>query len=336
MWGLKISVGCFYNGEVLKSVPAGVSVWEKCRKRQPESGEMRAPQATAKFFSIVTTFLCLAPLACYHVDAQDWDADATCGSCDSHQDSGDIVVHYDSDSNVYYDTEPEDSDLLDVADSASDELAKPNYCLALDGDEDFLQVFFSSELLITRNWTLEAWVRYADNDSGVQPVLRLGDGDTSIGSYFLYAKYSAGDPMGGWGYNSFSFHGLSSGSPLQTEEWVHLAVTHSLGIQQFFINGVLHAEESYEDDAYEITDDLLIGGVRHPNLTGYLDGYIDDVRISSTVRYVDAFTPTTDYPIDDHTVAQWTFSSAHGDATHEDLTNTVSSELVGDAHIVER
>ncbi|MBN2670808.1 MAG: LamG domain-containing protein, partial [Deltaproteobacteria bacterium] len=245
------------------------------------------------------------------------------------------IIGYDSDSNPIYDTASTD-------DSPDSERPAIDYCLSLDGDGDFVRVFSSGDVAVVENWTTEAWVKFYRNTNwDSQPVLRLGEGaTTSVGSYFLYARYYeslyGNLPMGGYGYSGSSFNTLFGNEALVDGEWTHLAFVYTSDKQQFFVNGELQVEQYFQNSAYELrTDNLIIGAIEHPQLTGYFDGCIDNVRISNTIRYTDDFTPPTELYPDDYTLALWTFT---GEETgiFLDATGRLEAEFVGDAEIIEK
>ncbi|MBN2341118.1 MAG: LamG domain-containing protein [Deltaproteobacteria bacterium] len=271
--------------------------------------------------------LLLWVVGCYHVAELDDDFESDFGS-DSPP-----IIGWTEDSDPIYDTAPQSSS--DDFSEDDETPSQPDYCLSLDGDEDYLRAHFSEELFLENSWTIEAWFRYYVEDSRAQPILRLGDGNTSIGMYFLYAQYSNSLPMGGYGYYAADYYGIQGTETPERGQWNHIAFTYQAGRQQLFVNGVLAGESTHTEGAYFIDDDLLLGAMPHPNILGYLDGDIDDVRISHGVRYAENFTPPANYPIDGDTIVQWTFQD-DGQPSFVEDTHTLESELVGDAELILR
>ena len=240
-------------------------------------------------------------------------------------------------------TESEDALPTDSDDDTGDaDTVDPNinYCLALDGDEDYVRTRQDDGLAVSGDWTMEAWVWYRNDGSVLHPILRGADESTSISSYFMYAEYDAlgyGEkPMVGFGFTSTDFEYILDKGRLQTEEWMHLAFVHDGTSHRFYIDGKLIGEVISDLDARPVADDVIIGAILHPRKTGYLNGYLDDIRLSSIVRYKNEFIPKVRLEWDEDTIVLWNFDVDYGEDYTMDATGTFRSEFNGDAHIVER
>ena len=86
---------------------------------------------------------------------------------------------------------------------------------------------------------------------------------------------------------------LYSDSPVPKNEWVHVANTYDGQVMRLFIAGKLVAEKAMRGRPAQLGyQNVAIGG--NNCCDGYYEvfnGLIDDVRISSTVRYRENFTP---------------------------------------------
>ena len=86
---------------------------------------------------------------------------------------------------------------------------------------------------------------------------------------------------------------LYSDSPVPKNEWVHVANTYDGQVMRLFIAGELVAEKAMRGRPAQLGyQNVAIGG--NNCCDGYYEvfnGLIDDVRISSTVRYRENFTP---------------------------------------------
>jgi hypothetical protein len=140
--------------------------------------------------------------------------------------------------------------------------------------------------------TIECWA-YFNSVSGYQTLLdfRSSGGGFGTSSFVLWVDagtlsffagaYSGGSPV------------LSGGS-ISTGQWYHIVVSRYGGTTKLFLNGNQTATTTTAwAQTFSATDILSIGATT--NVTGnYLNGYIDDLRITKGIaRYVNNFTPPT-------------------------------------------
>lgn len=145
----------------------------------------------------------------------------------------------------------------------------PNESVELDGTDDYISSPDDAKLSPTSAMTLEAWV-YMRNTN---PATFLSKGT----NYRL--GYNGAQITFGINNNFFS-----TGVSLGAGSWNHLALTYSgaSGIYFFYLNGVLRNTDTLgTGNVINGTDSLLIGG---GPLFGDLNGYIDEVRISTSVK----------------------------------------------------
>lgn len=155
------------------------------------------------------------------------------------------------------------------------------------------------------NYTIEAWVKPVANSTGTQ---------------FVWAKKEAASPLG-WrtlwtGQNAVDAVGVRSpdqGLPLGI--WTHVAVTNDAdaGRKCLWVNGVNSAcagpaSDGLSDAAVTLGNEL--GG----GPSSAFEGYIDEFRISSTVRYqgFTPFPPAGRFVPDPSTVGLWHFDEDAG------------------------
>jgi hypothetical protein len=225
-------------------------------------------------------------------------------------------------------------------DTFSDDGNKPdrNRCLALDGEGDYVRTRQNDGLAVSGEWTMEAWIWYREDGTGLHPILRGADESTSISSYFMYTEYDdlgGSKPMAGFGYQSSKFQELQGPGLLPEREWIHMAFVHDTDEIRYYLNGKTVASEETMLDARPVADDVIIGAILHPRKTGYHNGYIDDVRVSSVVRYDENFTPKHRYGLDEDTIVLWNFDIDYGDDYTMDAREIFVSNFIDDAHIVD-
>jgi hypothetical protein len=181
--------------------------------------------------------------------------------------------------------------------------------LALDGTGDRLDIPYSSDLtLSTTNWTVEYWIRITSQTGGYTNTIGMWDDTTADGVayYFSCNMYDTTRAMGvQYFYGGNNSGPVVFGSTLTTGTWQHHA---------FVKNG--NTLTAYKDGVSQGTHDMTgktISPSNQTNLTslkigglvsgGYLNGYMDEIRISNSARYTTTFTPsTTPFVNDDNTV----------------------------------
>jgi hypothetical protein len=86
--------------------------------------------------------------------------------------------------------------------------------------------------------------------------------------------------------------------------WHHVALTYNGRVARFYLDGVLAAESEGAGDLLHAGVPLFIGA--EPNRLGdpvsFFEGQIDEVRVSSVVRYDGDFTPDRVFGADEHTL----------------------------------
>jgi serine/threonine protein kinase len=161
--------------------------------------------------------------------------------------------------------------------------------------------------------TVEAWVRRAHQDNnfsifelrGPQKVLSLY-GDTDGG-------YWTADGCGRRGLRL-----MARTLPLTPPgEWVHVAVTWPGAVPTLFVNGYAMGQGATNYNAPTINFvGACLGDAYDEGNQVYIRpfvGQLGGVRISSSVRYKNAFVPPAEFPIDEQTVALYPCHDGQGD-----------------------
>lgn len=207
--------------------------------------------------------------------------------------------------------------------------------LLFNGQDDYAYAIDSTSLSVTKNLTVEAWVKLKQLDSE-QTIVGKWDETTGTDnrSYRLWLTSA----------NRFAFS-ISQDGTSGTVKTVTGFVTTAATGTWYHIAGVYNAESETlnlyvngSNDNGEITsvgssiDDnnspLYIGSKE--NSSGDINtnffGIIDDVRISNIVRYVGSFTPpAAPHVADDFTQALYHFDESGSDSRH--ATSSVDSSL---------
>ncbi|KKK69512.1 hypothetical protein LCGC14_2933280, partial [marine sediment metagenome] len=147
-------------------------------------------------------------------------------------------------------------------------------------------------------------------------------------NYRIVGQYSFGNSNSGWtawinggASQNISFHYTTDGSSdnalfvsasMTTNTWYHIAIVRNGANLMFFLNGTQQGstQDISTSTIYNSTRDLEAGGDSVVNSL-YYDGWIDELRISSTARWTTNFTPPT---------SEYSTATAHVDT----VTDTVS------------
>ena len=145
----------------------------------------------------------------------------------------------------------------------------------LSGDADYATISNSPSLSPVNAITMEAWVLSDTvNWNGYYSTLTkesfyLLGGYSGNRNYFAYVR-------NGGSWNSVSF------APPSIMTWHHYAATYNRNRLRLYIDGVEVASAPYSTAITTSTSPLVLGA-RHNN-SAYLDGWLDEVRVSSAAR----------------------------------------------------
>jgi len=145
------------------------------------------------------------------------------------------------------------------------------------------------------NMTIECWA-YFNSVAGYQTLLDFRGAAFGNSSFVLWID--AGTLSFYAGAYSVAAPVISGGS-ISTGQWYHITVSRFSGTTKLFLNGIQTATTANAwAQTFSSTDVLSIGA--SSNVAGnFLNGYIDDLRITKGIaRYTSNFTPpTTAFPL---------------------------------------
>ena len=149
-----------------------------------------------------------------------------------------------------------------------------------DGTGDNLQIPSSPTFAMGGgDWTVEMWL-YPNNVSSLQALLSFGSGTWR---FFLNSS-------GLWFLNSAASIVQTSQSIISTGQWYHVAVCKNGSSVRIFLNGTQVGGTGTDTNNYA----SAIAYIGSEAAGSYLNGYIDDLRVTKGVaRYTANFTAPT-------------------------------------------
>lgn len=201
--------------------------------------------------------------------------------------------------------------------------------LYFDGINDALSAHSTSVFAYNSDFTIEFWFKTCQ-DSAIYPQAILGNSSFDFNilgdllDSVVFFNITVDYPLG------TITHGTHQGPP--TTDWHHIAITYDISEDEF---------EAYFDGVHRNLSNTLAYSVSmshqfHVGKSGMLfreqfKGYIDELRISNTIRYNSSFVPTlNEFTNDSQTSALWHFNdnnpaTSATDASGNNNPLTVSS-----------
>ena len=179
--------------------------------------------------------------------------------------------------------------------------------LLVDGNSDYVSISDSywNTCISSGDFTVELWARFdsASLDGSTQTTFASNRGDISGGSSngWVFRKFT--DNVISWYMRQGSDwvyinYAQGTRTAVSADTWYHLAVTRSGNTWKLFLNGT--AEDTITNSTSIVdggADGLVVGALAGGIAGGpyhYMDGYIDDVRITvGHARYTSNFTAPT-------------------------------------------
>jgi hypothetical protein len=176
--------------------------------------------------------------------------------------------------------------------------------LLLDGDSDYVTIPTSDDFdFSTVDWTYDLWVMF-DDLPGVGTQMTVFNKWASTGDHrgmTLDVYNDGGNYYMGLTYSTDGTSGMvttvkGTAITLLADTWYHLAWVRDGATLRYFQGGVAKGTDDLTgvDIFYDASSLLLIGANNQSSLTGYFDGWLDEIRISKGIaRWTADFTPPT-------------------------------------------
>jgi hypothetical protein len=163
--------------------------------------------------------------------------------------------------------------------------------MSLDGSGDYLRPYSDDASIFSfgfGSFTIEFWA-YFNSVTG-QPFIYDGRGGTNTPTIYIF---------NGTLYYYVNATNAITGSVLTTGQWYHIAVCRSGSSTRMFVNGTQVGSTYSDSTNYTNAAGRPVFGVEAGLASGYLNGYLDDMRVTKGVaRYTANFTaPTAPFPL---------------------------------------
>jgi hypothetical protein len=159
---------------------------------------------------------------------------------------------------------------------------------------DYLTIPVSADWNLGSSWTVEFWVRPVTTGTAHEKILSTRNGNgwefgTDNADHFMYEGFGTSATSGT----------KNSTSTYSADTWYHIAFTFDGSNTKLYFDGTL--ENTYANTfPWDAANALWI--CQADTYGEHFPGYLDEIRISDTVRYSDDFTPqTTEFTDDSNT-----------------------------------
>jgi hypothetical protein len=166
-----------------------------------------------------------------------------------------------------------------------------------DGTGDYLTIGNNGDYTFgTGDFTFECWVRYTSLATFATVCdFRVDASSNAMALYFNGGTLRV--------YTNGADRITSSGITFSTNTWYHLAVCRSGTDLKLFVNGTQRGSTYTDSTNYSSSNKLAVGANYDFNAVTHWNGWIDEIRLSTSARYTANFTePTAAFTNDSNTV----------------------------------
>lgn len=190
--------------------------------------------------------------------------------------------------------------------------------LQLDGVEDYIGVASNNDFGFgTGDYTVEGYFYF----NSVAATQTLFDFRAGAGTEVAPVLYITGAQVRYFSYNTDRIIGPT----LAINTWYHIAVNRNAGTTQLFVNGVSQGTPWVDSTDYGVAKPLLIGA-RWDGADFFVNGYVDEFRVSRTARYSANFGAlTAEFVSDTNTALLLHFNNA-GDSSIVIADDTLNAQ----------
>ena len=158
--------------------------------------------------------------------------------------------------------------------------------IKFDGTGDYLSLADSSDWDFSGDFTVEGWFR-TNNASAEQTIFGTEVTHTNDDRWAFWM--SSGGKLGFFTRGDETT--AQGATTLSADTWYHIAAVRSGSTVKLWLNGAEDA--SFTDGTSLVADGLVVGCWYTGGTSSFMNGYLDELRISNSARYTGAFTPST-------------------------------------------
>ena len=202
-----------------------------------------------------------------------------------------------------------------------DLLFSNDYSINFDGQNDFINISDNSDLDLTNNYTLEAWV-FPESFSWLAGIISKYQTSAANG-YIL--RLTSQSPYSGIGFDEK----ITSTGVIDANQWHHIAAVNDNGQRRLYINGILQTMSGSALNVNSNSDPIRIGS---DYASRFFDGRIDEVRIWNIAREQNDILSTMDSTLngaEDGLVAYYNFNEGSGIVLNDLTGNGHNGTIVG-------
>jgi hypothetical protein len=154
-----------------------------------------------------------------------------------------------------------------------------------DGTDDIVAVPTQTAIQMTGDATLEAWVKL----DGL-PTVRAEQGTIiqknapGVAAYQLFVSNSTNKPLFSWANTTPTTYFTRYDTALTTGVWYHLVGVKDGATMRFYFNGSATGTVTGSPTGTIVSSTVAPMRFGSPNASGRLDGFIDEIRFSNSVR----------------------------------------------------
>ncbi len=223
--------------------------------------------------------------------------------------------------------------------------------LYFKGSYDRVEIPASPMLDVQQDFALEAWVLIKSYDAGHGVFNRwtpgVGDIELTFGVpeplpqlELMTLEQVPSHVLASWGFVRPDYWVTVSAPTLPSVDiWHHIATSYGGGSYRLYVDGVLSSSVDATEPIANATNAAYIGATAR-NEHGYdasmgqkwwppIDGFIADVRLSSTNRYASDFVPEYRLSADASTMALWHLDEGEGQKALDSGPNQLSGNISG-------
>ena len=193
--------------------------------------------------------------------------------------------------------------------------------LSLDGTNDWVEIPHSDSLSLPNTFTIETWVNPAQAKTTWQPLITKEANNGEERNYGLFIRPNSLRVHASFMDTNRNWELLNSETPLNQNEWNHLALTYDGSTLKLYVNGQLDANESTSGTPFQSDHPVKIG--KEISVFTPFNGQIDEVRIWDEARSEAEIQDNSNITLEGNEaglVGYWNFNNDSG-TTATDLTS---------------